>query len=153
MWGLFVASVLAGAPASPLDRYRTPPVPVQVGDPFAWAAEPVSAVVGRPTTAKLRLVVPPGYRVYRDQVEVVGVGVAGLVVGAASLPPGKLIDDGEGGVREGFDADVTVSVPITASRAGSLPLRFDVRHQGCRTGLCYPSVASSVSTTVAAAVK
>lgn len=150
MWGLLVASVLAGAPGSPMDRYRTPPVPVQAGDPFSWSAEPVQATVGKPAVVRVRLVVPPGFRIYRDQVELAAVAVSGLVVGAVVLPPGQLIDDGEGGVREGFDADVVLSVPVTASRAGSYRLSFDVRHQGCRTGLCYPAVVSTVATMVVA---
>lgn len=153
MWGLLVTAVLAGPPASPLDRYRTPPVPVQVGDPFSWSAEPVVATVGRATTAQLRLAVPPGTRIYRDAVEVRALGTYGFTIGAVVLPPGKLVDDGEGGVREGYDADVVLTIPLTATRAGSFTLRLDVHHQGCRTGLCYPPVDDTLSVPVTATVR
>ena len=139
----WLALAVASAEPSILDRYSSPaPLPTEE-DPFVWQVSPLTVAAGSMANVTLRLVVPPGDTVYRDQIDVVGHADAGLVVGAADLPPGRFHADPANGSdgRELYDMDVVVLVPVTVPRAtaaGLVPLTLDLRHQGCRPGLCFP---------------
>lgn len=121
-------------------------------DPFTWVATPLRATVGERTRAVVTLKVPTNHHVYRDQLSVMALGPEGLVVGHADLPPGVRGADpaDPDDVRELYDRDVVIYVPVTARRAGAFTVRLQVRHQGCRVGLCHPPVESSFTLPVTA---
>lgn len=139
----------AGAAANP---YEAPPPVAPAADPFAWRAEPGVVDAGGRGEVRLVLAVPPGFFVYRDQIEVVAAYAAGLGVAAAVLPPGRRDADpaDPAAVREVYAADTVVAVPITApaGAGGVVRLVLDVRHQGCRPGLCYAPVTTRLEVPV-----
>lgn len=143
---LLLIALLSVARADPsvLDRYAEPKVPAAPAseeDPFRWEAEVPTLAAGQEGKIVLRLVVPAGMHVYRDQLEVVVRDAAGFTVGAADFPPGRKMADPATGSdeRELYDLDVLVHLPVTAPAASGLSkLAVEVRHQGCRPGLCFP---------------
>lgn len=148
------------AMADPGDRYAgtllpgsTAPAPVAPGssvDPFSWEAAPVEVVAGAPGRVVLRLHVPAGTHIYKDGIEVLVADSAGIQVGPADVPPGlKKADPGDGGeIRELFDTDVLIEVPVTGRTPGLYPVTFDVRHQGCKVGLCFPPKSTTLTALV-----
>lgn len=142
-------SLLPGAPQTPLGA----PDLSGTKDPFSWVVPAVAVPAAGEATLMLRLVVPPGTHVYRDGIEVSVTDAGGLVVGAPDLPPGlKRADPGDPSneVRELYDTDVLIAVPV-AARAGDAGLHtvgLDLRHQGCKPGLCYPPVQTTVGALV-----
>lgn len=159
MWLLMMSLGLA----APGDRYGDSLLPgatqaaapdvLGARDPFSWVVPATEVPEGGAGTLMLRLVVPPGTHVYRDGIEVTVTDAGGLVVGTPDLPPGlKLVDPGDPSneVRELYDHDVLVAIPVTA-RPGTVGLHtvaLDLRHQGCKPGLCYPPVQTPMSALV-----
>ena len=149
---LLLVALLSVARADPgvLDRYTeaaVPSAPAAEEDPFRWEAEPGSVGAGESARLVLRLVVPPGTHVYRDQIEVVVKDAAGFTVGAPDFPPGLKKPDPATGSdeRELYDMDVVLHLPVTAPAAGGLAkIVVEVRHQGCRPGLCFPPKVSTL---------
>jgi hypothetical protein len=131
-----------------LDKYTSPATTSSAAapdaSPFLWKVEPLELAPGKSGTLRVQLVVPPGTHVYRDQVEVAVAEAKGLKVGPPSLPPGlHKADpaDPSTGHREQYDLDVIVEIPVTAPKsaaAGVVPVKLDLRVQGCRPGLCFP---------------
>ena len=117
-------------------------------DPFAWdvVSGPVSP--GGEVVVKVRLVVPPGYHVYRDQLEVSVADGQDLKVGKADIPPGlKKADPADGtDTRELYETDVLIHLPIRAPKTiegTHRSLVLVTRHQGCKDGLCYAPVEAT----------
>lgn len=153
MWGVL-------ALANPGDRYAgsllpgsEAPAPVAPGvaaDPFSWEVAPIEVVAGASGRVVLRLRVPAGTHIYRDGIEVLVADAGGLQVGPADVPPGlKRADPGDGGeIRELYDTDVLIEVPVTGRAPGLYSVTFDLRHQGCKIGLCFPPKSTPVTALV-----
>lgn len=114
-------------------------------DPFEWRPRPPVLRGGAPGHVEMRLRVPPGFTVYRDQLVVRVVDSGHLQVGAPDIPPGVHLHDPAYNVemREQYDSDVVVHIPVQ-SRAdtgrGLESLQVFVRHQGCFHGHCFRPV-------------
>lgn len=94
---------------------------------------------GKTAPLELTVVVPPGFHVYRDMLQVDLVDAGGLSLGPASLPPGLHAPDpaAPGQLREQYDFDAVVQVPLLAAPpAGEHLATFDVRFQACSGGIC-----------------
>ena len=164
MWWVLVAFALA-APGDPgpyggslLPSPSPAPDLHGTHDPFSWQVPATEVNAGGATTLMLRLVVPPGTHVYRDGIEVRVIDPGGLVVGAPDLPPGlKQADPGDptGDVRELYDSDVLIAIPVSSPSAntGLFTVALDLRHQGCKPGLCYPPVQTAIGALVHVAAR
>ncbi len=100
-----------------------------------------------------RLVVPQDHFVYQDAVSVEVVDAGPLQVGALELPAGVLGVDpaGEPVERMHYSADTYIALPIavpTDVEAGLVTVVLDIRHQGCRPGLCFPPKTTRVEVLV-----
>ncbi len=160
MWLVMMAIGLA----APGDRYGDSLLPgasqavaapelLGTKDPFSWVVPTFELSEGGAGTLMLRLVVPTGTHVYRDGIEVNVTNAGGLVVGTPDLPPGiKLVDPGDPSneVRELYDHDVLVAIPVTApaGATGLHTIALDLRHQGCKPGLCYAPVQTPIGALV-----
>lgn len=111
----------------PFGRSPPPPPP----DPFTWTATATAEAV------RLVLHVPAGTHVYRDQIEISTVVTTGVVLTRPTLPAGVAETAPDGSVRERYDADVVITVPIAVADAGRRDAVLLVRHQGCRGDLCW----------------
>jgi len=134
-----LALALCAALANP---YETQPAPVPVAqeDPLVWEIQPVNLTAGIPGQISVTLVVPDGWVVYRDMLEVdVEQGPASLFVGEPQFPPAKddATDHDHAPGRPWYDHPVVVRVPVRADEAGLGQLMLKMRHQVCRGGLCY----------------
>jgi thiol:disulfide interchange protein len=159
-WGILAWAALAQA-ADPPNPYSAPapgvwtPAPVQA-DPFDWDIPVAAVVAGEPSRLRLRLVVPPEYHVYRDQLEVKVLAAGGLEFGEADFPKGSYKVDpavagaGSTEARELYEQDVIVYLPVQAPKRGasSAVVELELRHQGCKAGLCYPPVTQRRSVLV-----
>ena len=100
---------------------------------------------------QVRIIVPPGHHIYRDQIRVRPLDSSAVEVGAASLPPGLPSPDPANPTksRELYDLDVIIEVPVEApAEIGVHEVRFEVGYQGCRSGLCYMPVIEEVVASV-----
>ena len=147
---LLSAFFAACALATPFTLDEPPPVEV---DPFEWAAtaSPVEADAGGNIT--LRLVIPPSHFVYRDRVSIDVVDPAGLLIGEVMLPPGELRPDVGQDLpdREQYASDVFFTIPLSAAQTttdGLAQVSLEVRHQGCRPGLCFPPTTTPLTALV-----
>lgn len=113
-------------------------------DPFEWEATPPVLHGRDERTVELRLRVPPGFVVYRDQLDVRVVQTRDLVVGEARVPPGiTRLDPGRDEVaREQYDHDVVVTLPVHSASGtpGLAGMQVYLRHQGCYGGHCFRPV-------------
>ena len=160
---------LAGLPA--LAQDAPPPSPVPPGldripealypltpvrgvlpgtDPFEWRPSPPVLQGAAQGQVELRLRVPPGYTVYRDQLVVRVVDPGRLLVGVPDIPPGVHRHDParDVEVREQYDADIVVHIPVQATdatRRGLETFKVFVRHQGCYGGHCFRPVERFVN--------
>jgi hypothetical protein len=120
---------------------------VAEADPFLWQVTPPSLVSGGAGVVALKLVVPPGYVVYRDEVEVEVTDAAGLQFGVPDLPAGVLRSNPVDGsdLRVLYDRDVWIDLPVAAppDTEGLFRVVMTVRHQGCRAGLCFSPVTTA----------
>lgn len=154
--------LIAAVFAAPEDRYSTSLIPTtaapaqDVGvdvDPFSWV-DPVAVEIPAGGSGKIsmRLIVPAGTHVYRDQIEVDVVDAGGLTIGATDLPAAMKVPDpgGTGEIRELYDRDVYVEMPISAPKtlSGLVQVHLVARHQGCKPGLCFPPKATDMTALV-----
>ena len=139
MWLLALLALSSPAVANPYAP--SPPAALDQADPFEWTAAAVRVAPGGEALVQLRLVVPPGMVVYRDQLEITVVDAGGLSIGAPDLPPGLVKPDPVDGadLREQYDMDVVVNLPVRAGpEPGLVRLVLSLRHQGCHGRLCHP---------------
>ncbi len=140
--GLWIALLLLAFVAASASTARAAKPP-----PFALVAEAVEARVGEAATVELRVVVPPGCKVYRDMMGVEVLDASGLELGEPSFPPAeKRIDPAFGIERELYELDVFIEVPVApVSTAGEHAPVFEVRWQGCKGSICYLPQTEQVS--------
>jgi hypothetical protein len=132
-------------------RYQKTQAPVVEADPFRWEVAPADVATASKGRAEVRLVVPPGYHVYRDMVSFDVLDSGGVTVDAPSLPPGVPAQDpaDRGVEREVYDRDAVVWVPVTTpSVPGLYFIHVEARYQGCREGLCFPPTTRSLDVPV-----
>ncbi|MFT6377311.1 MAG: hypothetical protein ACJARS_003972, partial [bacterium] len=139
-----------GGGSSPFGLDSAPAVEV---DPFAWDATGEPVVVGGDGRVTLRLVVPPTHFVYKDSVSISVVAGGELSAGPVILPVGVVQADVAGDLpdREQYGADVFMTVPLSAplsATAGLQAVVLEVRHQGCRPGLCFPPTTTQLTALV-----
>ena len=97
------------------------------------------------------VVVPDGFHVYRDMMSVSVTDNQGVKVGEPSFPRGVEKPDpaNPGELREQYDLDVLIDIPVTASDSpGVFQVSFDVRYQGCKDSLCYMPATDNVVASV-----
>lgn len=123
------------ASAHALPSYAAPAaVQAPSQDPFSWHAS--HDVSGERLVLTLRI--PEGHTVYRDQVEVTVVADGGVQVGKPDLPPGEQrVDPAGKDARELYATDMVVYVPVSATDG---MVELELRHQGCKGGLCFSPV-------------
>ena len=120
-------------------------------NPFLVRGDGATIAAGATGEVTLTLVVPSGFHVYRDMMEVTVDAAGGLSFGAPSFPPGAMKPDplNPGSQREQFDQDVIVEVPVTAPASpGAYTATLKFRYQGCKDTLCYMPATDAVDLTV-----
>jgi thiol:disulfide interchange protein DsbD len=79
-----------------------------------------------------------GYYMYRDRIRF-STDTPGIELGEASLPAGKIKDDEFFGKIAVFRDQVSATIPVTRSGAGTSTLQLKAVSQGCADiGVCYP---------------
>ena len=110
-------------------------------NPFYWEVAPLQMVPGKTENLQLRLHVPLGTAVYRDQLEVKVLEPDGLLTGAPDYPPTMILNESQraSDPRPRYNNDVIVFVPVTvpADYLGLRRINLQLRHQGCRGRLCF----------------
>lgn len=139
---LFLSSFSLVGWANP---YASPPAVHGERGPFRWEAHLQILSAGIPDTLRIRLVVPPGTAVYRDQVRVRVVEDVALSLGDPAIPPVVSLDaDG----RARFEEDVWITIPAEGDAPGTYAVSLSVRYQGCREGLCWAPVVETLNVPV-----
>ncbi len=130
------------APAALANPYAREASAEASEDPFAWELGTLALQPGGSGVLELRLHVPPGHTVYRDQLDLQVLDAGGLVAGDPSFPPGRVREDPANGTerRELYNRDLVLHLPLTAppTASGLARLRLRTRHQGCHGRLCHP---------------
>ncbi|MEN9786262.1 MAG: hypothetical protein RLZZ299_1526 [Pseudomonadota bacterium] len=111
-------------------------------NPFRVEARPLTVAPGGQGTLTVVLAVPERHHVYRDMLDVRVLDAAGLTLRAPSYPPGVSRPDpaNPSQMRESYEDDVWVELPVrvpASTKAGSHPVRLQVRYQGCNASTCY----------------
>ena len=143
---MFVPLSLAGvllAPSTQANPYlATPALSVRQADPFFWELEAPVLAAGDDGVIVVRLVVPRGHVVYRDQLQAQVLGGGDAKIGPADFPPALVGQDPVDGMeRELYDMDVVMEFPVQMPKVvqgDSIPVALRLRFQGCYGGLCYP---------------
>ena len=95
-------------------------------------------------TLEARFAIADGYYLYRDKIKFM-VTPEGAVLGAASLPAGKVKTDEFFGKVETYRGNVVVKLPLSGVSAGQSVL-LEADSQGCAdVGVCYPPTRQKVS--------
>ncbi len=129
----------------------SPALAAPVKNPFLVQAEGTTLAPGAKGVVTLVLVVPQEFHVFRDMMEVKVADAAGLSFGEPSFPPGEHKPDplNPGTLREQFDRDVIVEVPVTApDKEGTYTAAMTFRYQGCKETLCYMPATDKVDVPV-----
>jgi hypothetical protein len=109
----------AADPASPFDRGG--PMPAHgaavAADPFEWRVSPPALVGEEPGELLLRLQVPDGFQLYRDQLRVIVADPGTLSVGSPTVPVGTYMEplDPDAPRREVLTGEVVVSLLVSAT--------------------------------------
>lgn len=136
---------LAADPASPFDRGG--PVPTHgaavAGDPFEWRVSPPALIGEEPGELELRLQVPDGFQLYRDQLRVTVIDPGTLSVGSPTVPSGSYIEplDPDAPRREVLTGEIVVRMLVSTTELtapGLAILDLLVEQQGCFAGRCLP---------------
>lgn len=113
----------------------------QTTDPFVWKALPPVLYGSEQREVELRLMVPQGFVVYRDQLRVKVVQHGRLRVGKPQIPQGqmRLRSGYDVEARELYEGDVVVRLPVSAGalEPGLATIDVLVSHQGCHRGVCF----------------
>ena len=136
----FAAVILAAPGARPVALEMDT---ASESDPFQWSVSVPELTVGTKATAALSLPVPDGFRVYRDTLSVRSAERGTLNFGRPELPRGVKLET-KAGVREAYDMDVVVHIPVTASEAGLGRGTLVVEWQACHQGLCLPARSEEI---------
>ena len=118
--------------------------------------EPSVLLVGGTTTVvsgavaplQLTVVVPPGFKVYRDMLRVDVADPGGLNLSEPSLPPGLTAPDPANPAltRELYEFDIIIDVGLSQPAAvGEHVATFDLRYQACHGGICLMPRTEQVS--------
>jgi len=139
------------APSPPPMLQPALPLP-EDEDPFLWQFE-TAIFKGSSGRLELKLQVPPGTHLYRDQLSVTPSldtpenTVAAF--GTPDFPPGELEPDPAGGPpREIYNGDVILYVPVQVDGPGLWTAVLETTHQGCKPGLCFPPKQQTLSVLV-----
>ena len=120
-------------------------------NPFRLETAPTTVSTAGAGTARITLVVPEGFHVYRDMMSVAVLDAGGLTLGAVSYPKGLAVPDpaNPDATREEYPYDVILEVPVTAPKAaGTYVAQLSVTYQGCKKSLCYMPVTETVMLSV-----
>jgi thiol:disulfide interchange protein DsbD len=132
--GLALVALAAGAGPALLPAERA----------FALSARALD-----PTAIEVRFQVADGYYLYRDKLKFIVQPPASA--GAASMPPGKVIEDEFFGKVATFRGEVAIRVPLKGAKPGST-ITLVTDSQGCAdAGVCYPPQRQSMVLAVPAA--
>ncbi len=123
------------------------------GSPGVWAAQPAlldpekafrfSARVLDASTIEVRYQIADGYYLYRERFAFAA-EPAGVTLGAAQIPPGKLKNDEFFGVVQTHRGELKIIVPVVEAAQGKVALT--VTSQGCAdVGVCYIPMDSKVT--------
>jgi len=101
----------------------------------------VSAQMVAPDRAEVRVLIAPGYYVYREPFKFTA---QGATLGEPAIPPGKVkFDENFQKNVETYRGELRIGVPV-ASAAG--PFTLSVVSQGCAdAGLCYPPMTTTLA--------
>ncbi|MCL4316524.1 MAG: protein-disulfide reductase DsbD [Gammaproteobacteria bacterium] len=120
---------------------------LEVDDAFAFSAEAGAQHI------VARWQIADGYYLYRDKFKFELKNPAGITLGPAQFPPGKIKADPNFGDTEVYHNAVDVMLPLQRD-AGTVdtPLTLQVQYQGCaEAGFCYPPVTKSIVISLPAA--
>lgn len=114
--------------------------------PFRATSPGMSLAPAASGTASIVLTVPPGTTLYKDMTSLVVTDPGELTVGEVSLPPATEKEDPALGLmRELWDMDVYIEVPVTAPAAvGSHEVVIDATWQGCKGSVCFMPVTEQI---------
>ncbi len=127
------------------------------GSPGVWAAQPAlldpekafrfSARVLDASTIEVRYQIADGYYLYRERFAFAA-EPAGVTLGAAQIPPGKLKNDEFFGVVQTHRGELKIIVPVVEAAQGKVALT--VTSQGCAdVGVCYVPTDSKIQLVMA----
>jgi thiol:disulfide interchange protein DsbD len=106
-------------------------------DSFSAIAVAPTLEVGKVGEVAVSFRVPQGSVLYADAMDVRVLRTGGLQFGALKRPePEWKIDPAQGGLRAVYSHDVTWSLPVEASQAGTYSLLIEAQWQGCKGTLC-----------------
>jgi thioredoxin:protein disulfide reductase len=89
---------------------------------------------------RVRWVIADGYYLYRSRMSMQAES-PDLLLGAITLPPGKIKADPYLGSQEIYQQQVEASAGYSRFDGGAHPLEIKVTYQGCaEAGLCYPPI-------------
>lgn len=118
--------------------------------PFRATSQGLTLAPGATAPATVVISVPQGTTLYKDMTFFTVVDAGGVTVGEASLPPAAEKEDPALGLmRELWDMDVYVELPVTApATAGSHDVLVEATWQGCKGSLCFMPVTEQITVSV-----
>lgn len=85
------------------------------------------------------------YYLYRNMFRFRVSDGAGVTLGEAELPPGKVKEDEFFGQMEVYYREVEAGIPVTRSGKARTPILLEADFQGCaEAGFCYPPMTRSI---------
>jgi len=118
---------------------------LEVDEAFAFSAEAgAQRIIARWQIAD-------GYYLYRDKFKFELKNPAGITLGPAQFPSGKIKADPNFGDTEVYHNAVDIILPLQRESGPATPVTLQVQYQGCaEAGFCYPPVTKSVALTLPA---
>ncbi len=90
-------------------------------------------------TLAARWQIAEGYYLYKDRISFALVDAAGIALGDADFPKGKMKDDPEFGRVETYSGELVINIPLQRQVAEAMDIELVSKYQGCaEAGLCYP---------------
>lgn len=122
-------------------------------NPFRVEIQAITVPAGGEGRLDVLFVIPSGFHMFRDMMEVTVPDAAPFQVGKARFPKGDLVPDPAfpSEKREQYEADVTVRLPVkvpSTVKPGDYDLDVAVRFQGCKAALCYLPQEQTVSASI-----
>lgn len=103
-------------------------------------------------TIAVRVVIAPGYYLYRDKLKFELAAPAGAALGAYDLPPGKPKDDPHFGTVQVYYDDASATLPVSGAPAAGGAGVLKASFQGCaEKGICYPPTTRTLEFLIPAA--